>query len=94
VASEAPGASLREQTINALENITRLLEAVGSHPTRIVSATIWLADIATFDEMNAVWTAGCLTIIRRRARLRRRTWRALNTLWKSGSSRRWRDPSV
>ncbi|WP_258163234.1 RidA family protein [Rhizobium sp. TH2] len=44
-----------DQTINALENVTRLLEAVGSHPTHILSATIWLADIATFDEMNAVW---------------------------------------
>ena len=55
VASEAPGASVREQTISALENVTRLLEKAGSDPTRILSATIWLADISTFDEMNAVW---------------------------------------
>jgi enamine deaminase RidA (YjgF/YER057c/UK114 family) len=57
VASEAPGASVREQTIDALQNVTRLLEKVGSDPTRILSATIWLTDIATFDEMNAVWDA-------------------------------------
>jgi enamine deaminase RidA (YjgF/YER057c/UK114 family) len=37
--------------------VTRLLEVAGSAPTRIVSATIWLADIATFNEMNAVWDA-------------------------------------
>lgn len=55
VASEAPGASVREQTINALENVTRLLAKAGSDPTRILSATIWLSDISTFDEMNAVW---------------------------------------
>lgn len=55
VASDAPGASVREQTVNALENVTRLLAKAGSAPTHILSATIWLADISTFDEMNAVW---------------------------------------
>jgi enamine deaminase RidA (YjgF/YER057c/UK114 family) len=57
VASGAPGTSVREQTINALENVTRLLVEAGSDPTRIVSATIWLADMTTFGEMNAVWDA-------------------------------------
>jgi enamine deaminase RidA (YjgF/YER057c/UK114 family) len=57
VASGAPGAPVREQTLNALENVTRLLALVASDPTRILSATIWLADISTFDEMNAVWDA-------------------------------------
>jgi enamine deaminase RidA (YjgF/YER057c/UK114 family) len=28
---------------------------VGSTREKILSATIWLADIATFDEMNRVW---------------------------------------
>jgi enamine deaminase RidA (YjgF/YER057c/UK114 family) len=30
VASEAPGAPVREQTVNALENVTRLLKQAGS----------------------------------------------------------------
>jgi enamine deaminase RidA (YjgF/YER057c/UK114 family) len=34
-----------------------LLEIVGSNPTRILSATIWLADISEFEEMNIVWDA-------------------------------------
>jgi enamine deaminase RidA (YjgF/YER057c/UK114 family) len=57
VAIDAPGASVREQTINILQRITNLLETVGSDPTSILSATIWLADMASFDEMNAVWDA-------------------------------------
>ncbi|MBY3100424.1 RidA family protein [Rhizobium laguerreae] len=57
VAIDAPGASLREQTTNILAQITRLLENTGSNPTRILSATIWLADISSFEDMNAVWDA-------------------------------------
>ncbi|PDT08560.1 RidA family protein [Rhizobium sp. M1] len=55
VAVDAPSASIREQTTNILTRITRLLDAVGSNPTRILSATIWLADMSTFEDMNAVW---------------------------------------
>ncbi|NEH28108.1 RidA family protein [Rhizobium ruizarguesonis] len=57
VAIDAPGASVQEQTINILARITRLLESVGSNPTRIVSTTIWLADISSFEDMNTVWDA-------------------------------------
>lgn len=51
----APGASVREQTEAALAEVDRLLAAAGSDKTRILSAQIWLADIADFAEMNAVW---------------------------------------
>ncbi|WP_064695272.1 RidA family protein [Rhizobium aegyptiacum] len=57
VAFDAPGSSVREQTINILSRITRLLESAGSDSTRILSATIWLADMSDFEEMNAVWDA-------------------------------------
>jgi enamine deaminase RidA (YjgF/YER057c/UK114 family) len=57
VAIDAPGASVREQTTNILARITRLSESVGSNPTRILSATIWLADMSEFEEMNIVWDA-------------------------------------
>ena len=57
VALDAPGTSVREQTVNILDRIAKLLEAVGSDLTRILSATIWLADMSGFEEMNAVWDA-------------------------------------
>ena len=55
VAIDTPDASVREQTTDILARITRLLESVGSNSTRILSATIWLADMSKFEEMNAVW---------------------------------------
>jgi enamine deaminase RidA (YjgF/YER057c/UK114 family) len=43
------------QTQGALDKIDGLLAKVGSQKTRILSATIYLADISTFAEMNEVW---------------------------------------
>ncbi|MBX5162812.1 MULTISPECIES: RidA family protein [unclassified Rhizobium] len=57
VAIDAPGASVREQTTNILARVTRLLDGAGSNSTRILSATIWLADMSRFEDMNAVWDA-------------------------------------
>jgi enamine deaminase RidA (YjgF/YER057c/UK114 family) len=57
VASGAPGASVAEQTADILKNIDALLARAGSDKTRLLSATIWLADMSTFDEMNPVWEA-------------------------------------
>lgn len=53
----APGASAAEQTRAVLEQIDRLLTEAGSDKARILSATIWLADIADFAAMNGVWDA-------------------------------------
>lgn len=50
-----PGASVTVQTTEILANIDRLLAEVGSDKTKILSATIWMADMADFAEMNAVW---------------------------------------
>jgi enamine deaminase RidA (YjgF/YER057c/UK114 family) len=55
VAVDKPGAAVADQTSNILERIDALLRTIGSERTRILSATIWLADISTFAEMNAVW---------------------------------------
>ena len=57
VAQRAPGASVAEQTRDILARIDELLAEAGSSRSRLLSATIWLADIATFDEMNEVWDA-------------------------------------
>lgn len=52
-----PGASVTDQTRVVLEQVDRLLAEAGTDKTRIVSAQIWLADMADFAEMNAVWDA-------------------------------------
>jgi enamine deaminase RidA (YjgF/YER057c/UK114 family) len=57
VALDAPGGSVADQTRSILARIEHLLGRAGSDKTRILSATIWLADMATFGEMNAVWDA-------------------------------------
>ena len=45
------------QTANALAAIDVLLERVGSDKSRILDATIFLANSADFAAMNAVWDA-------------------------------------
>ncbi len=45
------------QTRQVLAAIDELLAAAGSSRTRMLSATVWLARIADFDAMNAVWDA-------------------------------------
>ena len=56
-ADQAKGKSVTDQTKEILARIERLLAEAGSDKTKILSATIYLADIATFEEMNAVWDA-------------------------------------
>jgi enamine deaminase RidA (YjgF/YER057c/UK114 family) len=55
VAADAPGASVKEQTQSILRRIDQLLAAAGTDKTRLLSVTIWLADMRTFDDMNSVW---------------------------------------
>lgn len=55
VANAPAGASVAEQTRQVLGQIDDLLAAAGSSKRQIVSANIWLADIADFSEMNTVW---------------------------------------
>jgi enamine deaminase RidA (YjgF/YER057c/UK114 family) len=53
----APGGTVTEQTEAVLEAIDALLARCGSSKAKILMATIWLADIGGFAEMNAVWDA-------------------------------------
>lgn len=53
----APGEPVRVQTQAVLDQIDALLERAGSSKDNILSATIWLADMADFAEMNSVWDA-------------------------------------
>lgn len=50
-----PGEDVSSQTKTALAQIDKLLEQAGSDRSKILSATIWLADMSDFDAMNAVW---------------------------------------
>ena len=45
------------QVTQALAEIDSLLAKGGSDKTKILTATIWLADISDFAAMNAVWDA-------------------------------------
>jgi len=53
----APGESVTAQTGAVLAQIDALLARTGSDRSKLLSATIWLADMADFAEMNAVWDA-------------------------------------
>ena len=51
------GDSVAAQTEGCLAKIDALLEEAGSGREHILQATIWLADMADFVEMNAAWDA-------------------------------------
>ncbi len=57
VADQTKGKGVGAQTKEVLATIDRLLAEAGSDKTRILSTTVYLADIATFAEMNAEWDA-------------------------------------
>lgn len=49
------GDDVTAQTHTCLAEVDRILAAAGTDKTRILSVQIWLADIADFPKMNAVW---------------------------------------
>ena len=57
VAADTVGTGVTAQTQSILAEIDRLLAAAGSAKSRILATTIYLADMATFAEMNAAWDA-------------------------------------
>ena len=52
-----PGDDVVAQTRTILDQIDALLAETGSDKSKILSATIWLADINDFGAMNSVWDA-------------------------------------
>lgn len=55
VALGAPGSDAGAQTADILGRIDGLLSKAGTDKSRVLSATIWLSDMAHFGAMNAVW---------------------------------------
>jgi len=54
---EDPNADIAGQTQSVLAQIDRLLDEAGTDKTKILSATIYLAQIGDYAAMNAVWDA-------------------------------------
>ena len=55
VARDPASKNVTEQTKDILATIDGYLKQAGTDKTKILSANIWLADIGTFAETNAVW---------------------------------------
>jgi enamine deaminase RidA (YjgF/YER057c/UK114 family) len=48
-------ADVAGQTRQILAKIDSLLAEAGTDKSKVLSANVWLSDISTFDQMNAVW---------------------------------------
>jgi len=57
VAENAAGAPAGKQMEDILRRIDELLAEVGSDKSKLLSATIWLADIRDYDAINVAWDA-------------------------------------
>jgi enamine deaminase RidA (YjgF/YER057c/UK114 family) len=57
VANNAKGKSVTEQTRDILTAIDGLLKESGTDKSKLLTAQIWLTDMGTFAQMNAVWDA-------------------------------------
>jgi enamine deaminase RidA (YjgF/YER057c/UK114 family) len=57
VARANKGKSVTEQTKEIVATIDNYLAQAGTDKTKLLSANIWITDMAKFAEMNAVWDA-------------------------------------
>lgn len=53
--ADDPNADVASQTRQILAKIDGLLAEAGADKSKLLSANVWLADISTFVQMNAVW---------------------------------------
>jgi 2-iminobutanoate/2-iminopropanoate deaminase len=49
------GRTVAEQSQQTLENVRRVLDAAGATLDDVVSVTVYLADVASWDEFNSVY---------------------------------------
>ena len=52
-----PSADAKGQTEQILKKIDEHLAAVGSHKSKLLAATIYVANMALYNDMNAAWDA-------------------------------------
>lgn len=50
-------ATIREQAVSALSNLRAVLQASGTDLDRVVKTTLYLVDLADFEEFNDVYAA-------------------------------------
>jgi enamine deaminase RidA (YjgF/YER057c/UK114 family) len=55
IPAKSIGEDIRVQTQEVLARVESLLSTAGSDKTKLLSASIWLADIADFGPMNQIW---------------------------------------
>jgi enamine deaminase RidA (YjgF/YER057c/UK114 family) len=55
--ADDPSADVAGQTKQIVDKIDRYLAEAGTNKSKVLSATVWLSDIKTFNEMNGVWDA-------------------------------------
>lgn len=55
IVADDPNADVGGQTGQILDKIDKFLKEAGTDKTQIMTATIWLSEIAHYDAMNAVW---------------------------------------
>src|SRR5262249_55405967 len=52
-----PSAPVKGQTEQILRKIDGILAHYGSHKSKLLSATVYLANMGSYDDMNAAWDA-------------------------------------
>ncbi len=57
VAENPKGKSTGDQTKSILSQIDAFLAKAGADKSKLLSANIWITDMANFAEMNAAWDA-------------------------------------
>ncbi len=57
VANDPKGKSVTDQTKDIVAQIDGLLAKAGTDKSKLLTANIWITDMANFAEMNAVWDA-------------------------------------
>ena len=57
IVADDPTRDVKGQTQDVLAGIDRLLAKCGTNKSKILSATIWLADMRDRPAMNEVWSA-------------------------------------
>jgi len=57
VTADDPSQDVKGQTRQVLARIDALLAEAGTDKSKLLSANIWLTDIATWSQMNEVWDA-------------------------------------
>jgi enamine deaminase RidA (YjgF/YER057c/UK114 family) len=53
--ADKPDTDVADQTRQILAKIDGLLAEAGTDKSKLIFANVWLSDISTFDQMNAVW---------------------------------------